>query len=91
MADSYKNHMYALVMAGGGGTRLWPLSREETPKQFLRLFGKESLFEITVKRLSKDISCVKLIPENSKYHPILIKSTDDFEIWGIVTFVIRKI
>jgi mannose-1-phosphate guanylyltransferase len=45
--------MYALVMAGGGGTRLWPLSREATPKQFLRLFGKESLFEITVKRLSK--------------------------------------
>lgn len=52
MADSYKNHMYALIMAGGGGTRLWPLSREETPKQFLKLFGETSLIEITAKRIS---------------------------------------
>jgi mannose-1-phosphate guanylyltransferase len=50
-ADTYRDHMYALIMAGGGGTRLWPLSREHTPKQFLKLFGKESLIEITAKRL----------------------------------------
>src|SRR5260221_4221675 len=49
--DIYRDHMYALIMAGGGGTRLWPLSREHTPKQFLKLFGKESLMEITAKRL----------------------------------------
>ena len=50
-SDTYREHMYALIMAGGGGTRLWPLSREHTPKQFLKLFGKESLIEITAKRL----------------------------------------
>jgi mannose-1-phosphate guanylyltransferase len=49
--ETYRDHMYALIMAGGGGTRLWPLSREHTPKQFLKLFGKESLIEITAKRL----------------------------------------
>lgn len=42
-------------MAGGGGTRLWPRSRDETPKQFLKLFGGETLVEITAKRLNKFI------------------------------------
>ena len=43
---------YAVIMAGGGGTRLWPLSRRESPKQALRLIGDESLFETTVERLA---------------------------------------
>lgn len=38
-------------MAGGGGTRLWPLSRKERPKQLLPLLGKETLFQSTVTRL----------------------------------------
>ena len=38
-------------MAGGGGTRLWPLSRKEKPKQLLPLLGKETLFQSTVARL----------------------------------------
>jgi mannose-1-phosphate guanylyltransferase/mannose-6-phosphate isomerase len=46
------NNLYALILAGGSGTRLWPWSREELPKQFLALAGKESLFQQTVRRLS---------------------------------------
>jgi mannose-1-phosphate guanylyltransferase len=38
-------------MAGGGGTRLWPVSRKERPKQLLPLLGQETLFQSTVKRL----------------------------------------
>ena len=45
------NHVYAVIMAGGGGTRLWPLSRRETPKQLLALFGGKTLFEIAIERL----------------------------------------
>ncbi len=45
------NHYYAVIMAGGGGTRLWPLSRQSTPKQMLRLAGNRTLFEIAVARL----------------------------------------
>jgi len=45
-----KNY-YAVIMAGGGGTRLWPLSRRERPKQMLKLFGDRSLFQIAVDRL----------------------------------------
>jgi mannose-1-phosphate guanylyltransferase len=44
-------HTYAVIMAGGGGTRLWPLSRKEKPKQLLPLLGQETLFQSTVNRL----------------------------------------
>jgi len=45
------NHTYAVIMAGGGGTRLWPVSRKNSPKQLLPLLGEETLFESTVRRL----------------------------------------
>lgn len=41
----------AVIMAGGGGTRLWPISRRKRPKQSLRLFGDQTLFRIAVDRL----------------------------------------
>ena len=44
-------HAYAVIMAGGGGTRLWPVSRREKPKQLLPLLGAETLFQSTVARL----------------------------------------
>src|SRR5512145_3053178 len=46
-------HTYAVIMAGGGGTRLWPISRKASPKQLLRLLGKVTLFQGTVSRLEK--------------------------------------
>lgn len=45
-------HYYALIMAGGGGTRLWPLSRGSTPKQFLPLVEEDSMFRVSVTRLA---------------------------------------
>jgi mannose-1-phosphate guanylyltransferase len=45
-------HTYAVIMAGGGGTRLWPVSRKNRPKQLLPLLGDETLFQSTVNRLS---------------------------------------
>lgn len=42
---------YAVIMAGGGGTRLWPLSRKACPKQMLQVFNSKSLFEIAFERL----------------------------------------
>jgi mannose-1-phosphate guanylyltransferase len=44
-------HTYAVIMAGGGGTRLWPVSRRESPKQLLPLLGQETLFQSTIRRL----------------------------------------
>lgn len=44
--------VYGVVMAGGGGTRLWPLSTSRKPKQFLNLSGKETLVNEAIDRLS---------------------------------------
>ena len=43
--------LHPVILAGGSGTRMWPLSREAHPKQFLRLTGKHSLFQDTIRRL----------------------------------------
>ena len=43
---------HAMIMAGGSGTRLWPISRGETPKQLIGLFDGKSLLEIAAQRLS---------------------------------------
>ena len=42
--------MKTLILAGGSGTRLFPLSREHYPKQFIKIFDEESLFQKTIKR-----------------------------------------
>ena len=44
--------MLAVILAGGGGTRLWPRSRRASPKQFLRLFGEKTLLELTADRVA---------------------------------------
>jgi len=49
--DAAFEHAYAVVMAGGSGTRFWPLSRRKHPKQLLELFGPGTLLEQTVARL----------------------------------------
>ena len=46
------DHYYALIMAGGTGTRLWPLSRDGRPKQALPLIGDRTMFQIAVERLA---------------------------------------
>ena len=46
------DHYYAVIMAGGGGTRLWPLSNFDKPKQMLALGGQRTLFQQAVDRLS---------------------------------------
>lgn len=53
--------MYALIMAGGSGTRLWPHSRSDRPKQFLRLHGQATMLQETVKRI------LPLIPSDRIY------------------------
>lgn len=42
---------FAVIMAGGGGTRLWPLSTREQPKHLLKLYGDETMYAMSVRRL----------------------------------------
>ncbi|MDM4898109.1 sugar phosphate nucleotidyltransferase [Escherichia coli] len=46
-----KRNVTAVILAGGVGSRLWPLSREKRPKQFISIDGKNSLLSNTLKRL----------------------------------------
>ncbi len=47
--------LYGLILAGGSGSRLWPMSREMYPKQLLKIGGKSTLFQETFKRLIHNI------------------------------------
>ena len=42
-----------IILAGGSGTRLWPMSRESLPKQFCRIERQHSLFQQTIDRLNR--------------------------------------
>ena len=64
-----------VVLCGGSGTRLWPLSRKALPKQFAPLVGGKSLLQLTLERLAllnADITCV-----TSEDHRFLVKETVD--------------
>ncbi|MCX6357678.1 MAG: sugar phosphate nucleotidyltransferase, partial [Candidatus Aureabacteria bacterium] len=48
----YPRHVYAVIMAGGGGERFWPKSRQSYPKQLLAIFGARSMIQETAKRVA---------------------------------------
>lgn len=66
--------MKALIMAGGSGTRLWPLSREKYPKQFLKIFGNKSLLRLTYERLLKLVHHKDIIIATSEEYEYHVKN-----------------
>ena len=56
-----------VILSGGSGTRLWPLSRRNLPKQFLSLAGNASLFEQTISRV---------MPLDDRTLPVVVCSED---------------
>ena len=64
--------IYSVIMAGGSGTRFWPASRANRPKQFLKVIGSKTLIEQTLERV-KPICKEKniIIVGNQKHHDIL--------------------
>lgn len=59
------------IMAGGSGTRLWPVSRKAFPKQFIPLLGEESLFQQTCKRLQGEILSNPVVIGNVEHRFIM--------------------
>lgn len=66
--------MKALVLAGGSGVRLWPLSRRHYPKQFLKLDGEKSLLRQTVERLTQVLSFEEVLVITNKEYEFYVKS-----------------
>ncbi len=59
---------YGMIMAGGSGTRLWPMSRGARPKQLLELFNEQSLLSLSMKRLEGTIDSDKRLICASEQH-----------------------
>lgn len=64
--------LYALVLSGGAGTRLWPLSRRAMPKQFLRLVGESTLLQDTVERVAELVPTERIFAVAPPEHRALI-------------------
>ncbi|MFC2106157.1 mannose-1-phosphate guanylyltransferase, partial [Candidatus Bipolaricaulota bacterium] len=67
------NHVYAVIMAGGRGERLWPLSTPERPKQFLNLFGERTMLQQTVDRVLPLVSIENVYVITAAEHVPLVK------------------
>ncbi len=63
-----RDEIYGVILAGGSGTRLWPLSRNLLPKQFLKVGKKGSFFEQTVKRISPIVGNKNILAVTNKLH-----------------------
>lgn len=64
------DHLWALVVAGGSGTRLWPYSRQRRPKQLLPLLGARSMLQTTVDRLAGRVDPARIVVvTNAEYAP----------------------
>lgn len=64
-----------IILAGGSGKRLWPLSTKEKPKQFLPLFGDLSLFDLTLQRINNRDLFKKPIIITSEEYLILVEES----------------
>ncbi len=60
--------IYAVILAGGSGTRFWPLSRELYPKQMLSLLGPRSLFQETLLRILGAIPAERTLVVTNERH-----------------------
>ncbi len=90
MSDNL-THLYVVILCGGGGTRLWPLSRNKTPKQFIELVGEQTLFEKTYLRAKSLVSADHIyIMTNQEYVADIERIIPSIEPDHIVAEPVKK-
>ena len=67
MTETMKERIVPVLLCGGSGTRLWPLSRKSFPKQFVPFVGEDTLFQSSAKRLSGEIFDTPLVLTNEDF------------------------
>ncbi|NMB57496.1 mannose-1-phosphate guanylyltransferase [Candidatus Beckwithbacteria bacterium] len=82
---NYLDHLYIVVLCGGGGTRVWPLSVSKKPKQFLNFYSEKTLYQETVGRAKKLVSQEKIfIITNQKYVDEIKQETPEIPTANII-------
>lgn len=76
-----------LLLCGGSGTRLWPLSRKSYPKQFTQLIGDHSLFQGSAKRLTGDAYAAPIVVTGSDYRFIVNEQLAAIEMAAQITLI----
>jgi mannose-1-phosphate guanylyltransferase / mannose-6-phosphate isomerase len=79
--------IHPLLLCGGSGTRLWPLSRKSYPKQFAKLTGDESLFQASALRLSGEGFAAPMVITGSDFRFIVLEQLAGVEIAPSATLI----
>ena len=79
--------IYPVILCGGSGARLWPLSRGSMPKQFLNLFGGLSLFQQAVQRVAGSAFEKPLILTSNDYRFIAAQQLNQIDVEPIALFL----
>jgi len=66
-------NLYAVILAGGSGTRFWPVSRESKPKQFLNITGSGTLFQASLRRIRPMVTGSRIIVVTNTIHRKMIE------------------
>ena len=83
--------IYAVIMAGGSGTRFWPKSTPSMPKQFLNLFGERTMLQNTVDRVSELIPIENvMVVTNDKYVDIVKDQLPGIPDENVIAEVVAK-
>lgn len=90
--EEVKKHLFVLILCGGGGTRLWPRSRNKMPKQFSKLISEESLFQTTVKRFEGFVPWERMfvITTTEAYGKIVQKQAPKIPSKNIIVEPLRR-
>ncbi|MAU51444.1 MAG: mannose-1-phosphate guanylyltransferase/mannose-6-phosphate isomerase [Roseovarius sp.] len=79
--------IHPVLLCGGSGTRLWPLSRKSYPKQFTRLTGEESLFQASARRLSGPGFAPPVVITGSDYRFVVTEQLAGIETAAAATLI----
>lgn len=91
MEKDIKNHLFAVILAGGGGTRLWPRSTNAKPKQFLRLVSDYTMIQETYRRIKPLIPKERiLVVTNEKYMKVVRENLPELPDKNIIGEPIKR-